>query len=110
MGGAERRGKLGKDLPSRFGRRAPPPPAGRGQPLKWRRGQRPAEQRDPSAAVWDRGRHTLERSPSFLCPASPPSPAHRVRAQAVVTKLVQSFNAIQEHMRDRKKEKKKITG
>lgn len=44
VGGAERRGKLGKDLPSRFCRRVPPLPAGRISLLKGE-GERSAEQR-----------------------------------------------------------------
>lgn len=80
MGGVERRGPLRKDLPSRFCRGAPPPPAGRGQPLKGEGGEGGGPRnRDSSAAVQARGLRAA-RSPSLLRPPSPPSSGRRVRA------------------------------
>lgn len=62
-------------------------------------GDRGQRNRDLGAAVQSRGLH-IPRSPSLLCPPSPPSSAHRVQAQAEVTKLVQSCNATKEHIGD----------
>lgn len=80
MGGAGRRGQLGKDLPSRFCRGAGPPPAGRGQqPLKEGRGSSRGQQgRDPSAAVQACGSRTA-RSPSLLRPLPGAGPAQGAR-------------------------------
>lgn len=97
MGGAERRGKLSKDLPSRFCKRAPPSPVGRSQLLKWGRGrgQRPAEQSsEHSPATW-------QAAHSGVTIALPPSVPTLPRAQGAGTgsgyEVVQRCNSTKEH-------------